>query len=119
MPVGYLVTVVSAGLFTMLALAPRRRPRMLAYLSFLSAAVFNELPFLVLAYVLASTLIAAGQGDLQGAGGGACAGVAVLTAGGLGVVAWRATQTRRAMDCALSDGLGDPWRSQLPPPVLC
>jgi acetyl esterase/lipase len=115
LPVGYALPVVFVALGTLLALAPRRRPRAVASLSYLSAAVFNELPFLVFAFLLASTLLALGQGDIHGPAGAAGIGVAGLTSGGLALVAWRARQTRPTLDRALADGLGDDWRAEIEP----
>lgn len=114
-PIGFLVTVTAAALLTLLALAPQRRTRALRSLSFLSAAAFNELPFLVFASVMAATLLAVGQGDLRGRGGAACAGLAALTTALLATVAWRATRTARAVERALADGLGETWRAELQP----
>ena len=69
MPIGYLVTVAFVALLTVFAFAPIRRPRSLALLSWGLSLVINELPFLAFYWLLAATLLAFGQGDIDSAGG--------------------------------------------------
>ena len=68
MPIGYLVTVAFVALLTVFALAPIRRPRSLALLSWGLSLVINELPFLAFYWLVAATLLAFGQGDIDSAG---------------------------------------------------
>ncbi len=56
--------------------------------------LLNELPFIAFYWLLASTLLAAGQGDLDTPGGWVAFGLAVLTTVGLVVVAWRGLRAR-------------------------
>jgi hypothetical protein len=106
-PVGYLVTVALVAWCAALALAPFRRPRRLAVLSWISGMVVNELPFPAFAFLLASTALAIAEGDIDSPGGVAIAGVAALAAAGLGVLVWRARRTAPAVARALREGLGE------------
>jgi hypothetical protein len=76
MPSGYLVTV---AVLTALAPAPIRRPRTLGLLSWGLGLVINELPFLAFYWLLAATLLAFGQGDIDSADRWVVFGLAVLT----------------------------------------
>ena len=69
MPIGYLVTVALIAWLTIFALAPLRRPRTLALLSWWFSLVINELPFLAVYWLLGSTLLAFSQGDIDSPGG--------------------------------------------------
>jgi hypothetical protein len=115
MPIGYLVTVAFVALPTVFALAPIRRPRSLALLSWGLSLVINELPFLAFYWLLAATLLAFGQGDIDSAGGWVMFSLAVLTSVGLGVIAWRGWRARPAVAQAMSEGLGAGWRNELHP----
>jgi hypothetical protein len=115
MPIGYLVTVAFVALLTVFALAPIRRPRSLALLSWGLGLVINELPFLAFYWLLAATLLAFGQGDIDSAGGWVMFSLAVLTSVGLGVIAWRGWRARPAVAQAMSEGLGAGWRNELHP----
>ena len=64
MPVGYLGVALLAGA-TLTALIPPPRSRALAWLTFRGSVALNELPFVAAAFLLASTALAAGQGDLD------------------------------------------------------
>ena len=59
----------------------------------------NELPFVVVYWLLASTLLALAQGDLDSPVGWVAFGVALLTLG-LALVAWRGLQAGPALDRA-------------------
>jgi acetyl esterase/lipase len=97
----------------LLALAPLRRPLALGTISFLSGFVLNELPFVAFYYLLVSTWLAIGQGGLDSPSDWAAAGLAVLAAAGLVVVAWRGLRTGPVVNRALSEGLGAGWRTAL------
>lgn len=88
-PIGYLVAVTFVACCTLVALVPLRWPRALAAISFRFGAALNELPFVAFYLLLASTLLAIGQGDIDSPGGWAMVALAVLTTVGLVVVAWR------------------------------
>lgn len=102
MPFGYLVTVGVIALPTALALRPLRRPAVLASLSFRLRLVINEVPFLAFAWLLASTLLAFGQGDISSPGAWVLVGLAALVAAGLAAIAARTTgscRTRSSPRC--------------------
>ena len=75
----------------------------------------NELPFVLFYCLLASTLLALGQRDLDSPVGWVAFGVAVVTTLGLALVAWRGLQAGPALDRALSEGLGSGWRKAVDP----
>ena len=106
MPRSYLWAVVVVAVETLAALVPLRRPRPLASLSFALGYLINELPFVALAWVLGSTLLALGRGDLGSPGGLAVLGLAVVTTGGLVVVARRGLRAGPAVAHALHRDLG-------------
>lgn len=64
MPNDYLVHVLVLGLATAAALAPPRRPRLLARAAFLAGMVVNEVPQLALALLALSTTVAIWSGEL-------------------------------------------------------
>jgi acetyl esterase/lipase len=114
-PIGYLVTTALAAVCTLFALAPVRLPSALGRLSSILGLVVNELPFVAFYWLLASTLLAAVQGDLETPVGWVAFGLAVLTTVGLLVVAWRGLRTRPALDRALSEaGIPAGLRRRLP-----
>ena len=99
---------------TVFALAPpqprRSSPSNLSYwLGFL----LNELPFAACYWLLTSTLIAFGQGDIDSPVGWVAFGIAVATTAGLALVARRGLRAAPAIDRAMSEGLGDGWRTRL------
>jgi len=108
-----MVTTAIVAWCTLLALAPLRRPLALGTISFLSGFVLNELPFVAFYYLLVSTWLAIGQGGLDSPSDWAAAGLAVLAAAGLVVVAWRGLRTGPVVNRALSEGLGAGWRTAL------
>ena len=73
------------------------------------------MPFVTFYWLLASTLLAFGQGDIDSPGGWVAFGVAVVATAGLAVVAWRGLQAGPAIDNAMSQGLGADWRSHIDP----
>ncbi|WP_046472119.1 four-helix bundle copper-binding protein [Allosalinactinospora lopnorensis] len=89
MPIGYPVTVLLVAGCAFFALAPLRGPRPLDVVSFRFGLLLNERPFVAFYWLLASTLLVLGQGDLDSSGGWTGFGVAALTTLGLGAVARR------------------------------
>jgi acetyl esterase/lipase len=111
-PVGYLVGVTFVAWGTLFAVArPRPRQSSPSNLSFRFGYLLNELPFIAFYWLLASTLLAFSQGDLDSPGGWVAFGLAVLTTAGLVVVAWRGMRAGPAVDHALREGLGAGWRT--------
>ncbi|HEY7206746.1 MAG TPA: alpha/beta hydrolase [Gaiellaceae bacterium] len=116
MPIGYLWTTAIVGWCTLFAVAARRpkRPQR-SSLSYWFAFLINELPFIAAYWLLASTLLAAGQGDLSSPVGWVAFAIAVITMLGLALVAWRGTRARSAVQAALDEGLGADWRTAVDP----
>jgi alpha/beta hydrolase fold len=111
-PIGYLVTVALLAWCTLFALAPPRpRESTPSNISYWFGFLVNELPFVALYCLVGSTLLAAGQGDLDSPGGWAAFGVALLATLGLVVVARRGLRAGPALDDAFSEGLSAGWRS--------
>jgi acetyl esterase/lipase len=108
-PVGYLITTALAAIGTLLAIAPLRRPPLLAALSFRFGLVINELPFIACYYLDASNVLAISQHDVTSAGGWTALALGVLAAAGLGIVVWRGWQTSPAVHAALAEAFGDDW----------
>ncbi len=113
-PIGYLVGVAIIAWCTLFAVAPPRpRQSSPSNMSYWFGFLLNELPFAAFFLLLASTLLAFGQGDIESPGGWVVFGLAVLTTVGLVVVAWRGLRTGPAIDHALSEGLGAGWRTAI------
>jgi acetyl esterase/lipase len=89
-----------------MALAPLQRPRLLGFAAIGYGYVPSELPNLVFYYLIVSTLLAAGQSNIDtSAGWGGLALCAIATAG-LVLITVRTRHTRPALDRALAEGLG-------------
>jgi acetyl esterase/lipase len=110
-PVGYLLSVAVVATVTLLTLAPLRRPRLLADLSFRFGLLLNEVPVFGCYWLLGWTLLAVGQGDVGTPGAWGVVGLAVLTAVGLVVIAWRGLLAAPAVEQALAEGLGPGWQA--------
>jgi acetyl esterase/lipase len=96
-----------------LTVAPLRRPRTLAMVSWAVGMVPNELPFLFMLILVASwapPIVAEGLTSVRDWVG---LTIALATAAALVIVAWRAFRARRALELALDDGLGAGWRAQI------
>ena len=94
MPVGYLWTVVLVSWGVACALTRWRR---LGSVAAIPALVVSELPFLVGYLLVASTVLALADGDLDSAAGAAGAGVALLAFTGLVVIVRRALRADAAL----------------------
>lgn len=112
-PVGYMITVAIAAWCTFFALAAPRRPNLLAKSSWLFGMIINEVPFLAGLFLIASTVLAALESDLEMLPGRIAAGAAGAVLVGLCVVAWRGVRSDRAVDEALAKGLGAEWKTVL------
>jgi hypothetical protein len=74
--------------------------------SFRVGLLLNELPFIALYYLLAATLLAFGQGDIDSPAAWSVLGLAALTAAGLAVIVRREARAGPAAARPLRDGLG-------------
>lgn len=127
MPYGYLTSTVLLALGALVALAPvPRRYPVVGTLGFVAGLMVNELPFLAMLWLAASTALAFVEGDIAGAGAWAAVGVAGLTAAGLVVVARRSLSAPGVVRAALAEAFGDatgeavratPWASILLRPL--
>ena len=80
-------------------------------LSFVFESVANELPFLVVYWLVANTALAAAQGDIDSPLGWVALAIAVCTLVGSAFVIGRAAQAGAVLDDALMAGLGNEWRA--------
>ncbi|BDZ39457.1 alpha/beta hydrolase [Microbacterium suwonense] len=116
-PVGYIITVVVLAWCTFFASAAPRRPDLLAKSSWFFGMVINEVPFLAIYFLIASTALAASEGDLDSPSGRIAAGFAGVVLAGLVIVAWRGVRSDRAVARALDRGLGAGWRGRVTSPL--
>ena len=94
MPAGYLWTVALIAWGVVCALT--RWPRLGSF-SAIPALLASELPFIIGCYLIASTVLAAADGDLDSPGGAAGAALALLALVGLVVVVCRALRAHAAL----------------------
>ena len=114
MPFGYLVAITLFTWCTLVALAPVRRPAPLAHLSFFSAVLFNELPFVAFLLLVVTIASNVGQSGLDSAAAWAGGvGLTVVVVLGLALIALRELQTGPAVERAMGDGLGADWRTDI------
>jgi acetyl esterase/lipase len=105
-PIGYLVTVLLAALCTLVAIRPPRpRRSSRSNPSYFLGVVVSEQPFLVVYWLLASTLLAFAQGDVGGPAGWAIVGLAVATCAAGPILVRRQLRAAPAVDSALAEGL--------------
>ncbi|SED93348.1 alpha/beta hydrolase [Streptomyces sp. TLI_105] len=117
MAVGYLATVVPAALIAVFCLVPLRGPKPLFSLGHRLALVFNEMPFLVVYALAASTVLAFAEGDIATGADWAAVGLAVASAAGLAVVARRGMRTASVIRGALDEALGAGTGTRRRPPL--
>lgn len=115
MPVGYLFTVAVVALAMLLAVRPVRRPAPLRTASWALASIVNESPFVAFYWVLAATLLALADGDLDTPVAWIAVGVACVTFVGTPVLIRRSLAAGPAVEEALDDGLGQGWRDVIAP----
>lgn len=115
MPFGYLFTtmVIAWGTFFAIAARPPRRSKR-SSLSYWFGFALNELPFLAFFWLLASTLLALGQGDLTTPIGLVGLGIALAATAGLVVVVRRSLRARPTVEAALAESIGVDLRIRLP-----
>ena len=99
-------TIAPVTLVTLAALRPARRPRLAASASFWLGYLVNEFPFFAFCWLVVATLLALWSERLDSTGGFTVLGLAVVTAGGLALVMWRALQAGPAVAAALRRDLG-------------
>ncbi|MDT0156210.1 alpha/beta hydrolase [Microbacterium sp. ARD32] len=116
-PIGYLITVTILAWCTFFACVAPRRPNLLAKSSWLFGMIVNEVPFLAAYFLIASTALAASEGDLRSAPGRVAAVFAAVVLAGLVVIAWRGIRSDRAVARALNKGLGTDWRDRVQVPL--
>ncbi|QEU90359.1 alpha/beta hydrolase [Streptomyces kanamyceticus] len=117
MAVGYLMTVVLAALIAVFCLVRIRGPKPLFYVSYRLGLVFNEMPFLVVYALAASTALAFAEGDIETAADRVAVGAAAASAVALAVVARRGMRTARAVRLALDEALGAGTATRRRPPL--
>ncbi|WP_239770594.1 alpha/beta hydrolase [Streptomyces sp. CL12-4] len=115
--VGYLVTVVLAALIAGFCLIRIRGPKLLFYFSYRLGLVFNEMPFLVIYALVASTALAFAQGDIATAADRVAVVVAAVSAAGLAVVARRGMRAASVVRLALDEALGAGTGTRRRPPL--
>ncbi|HEY1738722.1 MAG TPA: alpha/beta hydrolase, partial [Acidimicrobiia bacterium] len=115
MPFGYLVSTVIAAIAPALALWPRatRGPR--ASPAFVVESVANELPLPILYWLVATTLLAVAQGNIDTPVGWLGLAIAIAAAVAVGAVVQRARAARPALDAAFAAALGRDWLGGLAP----
>ncbi|MFG2824004.1 alpha/beta hydrolase [Kitasatospora sp. NPDC048365] len=117
MAVGYLVTVVSAGAIAVLCLLPVRLPGPLFHVGYRLGLVFNELPFLALYGLAASTVLAFAEGDIATGADRVAVALAGVAAVGFAVVARRGMRTAPVVMLALDEALGSGTARRRRPPL--
>lgn len=117
MPIGYLIPALLVLLSLYFVGAPPAWPRPFQFW-WVVAAVFNELPFLVLLALAANTTLAFYQGDIVSLGGWITVGFNVAAAAGLVVMARWSLEAAPALNRALAAELGDEWTARLDRPLV-
>ena len=96
----------------LLALRPLGRSGRLGRVSFFVSAAVNESPFLGFYWVLAATLLAFAQGDLDTPVAWAALALAAVSFIATPVLVRRSLRARPALERALAEGLGAGWRER-------
>ena len=115
MPIGYLIAIgvpvagMAMGAQTAAPVRPARHPQLAA------ERVVNESPFVAFYWVLAVTLVAPAQGDLESPAGWVGAAIAAGSFLAAPVLVGRSLRARATVDHALDDALGPHWRARLGP----
>ncbi|MEB3961683.1 alpha/beta hydrolase [Streptomyces kunmingensis] len=86
-------------------------------MSFWFGLIINEVPFVGIYVLAASTALAAAQGDLDSAGAKVTAAVAAAATLGLAVCAWLGVRSAHVVGQALEQGLGTGWRDRVRTPL--
>jgi acetyl esterase/lipase len=111
-PVGYLISTGLMAVFVLFAVAPPRPPESSPFrLSYWFGFLVNELPFVALYLLVASTVLAVIQNGVHSPVFWAGLALAFASAIGLAFVVGRALRTRPAVELALREGLGSGWQA--------
>ncbi|PWU25027.1 MAG: esterase [Candidatus Rokuibacteriota bacterium] len=114
MPIGYLISTGLLATCTLFALVPPHPRRSSPFrVSFLLGFLVNELPFVAVYVLAASTALATVQTGVHSAVFWVAFGLAVLMSVGLAVVVRRSLQTGPELERALDKGLGAGWRRHI------
>jgi acetyl esterase/lipase len=105
-PLGYAISTVFAAVFVWFGLRPRPTNGPRVTLSFVLASAASELPVLMLLLVVAPTMLAASEGDLDSLAGKAAFALASLTVAGVAVSVVLAARTVGVLESALRAELG-------------
>jgi len=115
MPIGYLITVGLMAAGMLVAVRPLARSGPLGTLSWLVSAAPGESPFAALAWVLAATVLAFAQGDLDTPAAWIALALALASFAVTPVLVRRSLATRTVVARALERELGAGWRRALDP----
>ncbi len=112
MPIGYLITVLLAAVGTAVAIRPPH-PRSCGpfRVSYVLSFVVSEQPFIAFYWLLASTLLAFAQGDLDQPAAWVVASLAGASCAALPILVRRELRAPATVDAALAQGLGPEWRA--------
>ncbi len=101
--IGYSITVLILAWCTWWAVIPQNGSRRLAFVSFIFGFVINELPFPAIIWLLASTILAFLQGDINSIISWIIFGLAILTASGLAIIFFRGLKSIQIVFLAIED----------------
>jgi acetyl esterase/lipase len=111
-PIGYLITVLLATVGTALAIRPPHPRHSGPFrVSYVLSFVVSEQPFIAFYWLLASTLLAFAQGDLDRPATWVVAALAGATCAALPILIPRELRAAATVDAALAQGLGPDWRA--------
>lgn len=117
MPVGYLLTVGVLVVGLLVAVRPLARSGPLATAGWILSAVPAESPFAALYWLLAATLLALAQGDLDTPAAWTAAAVGAASFAVTPILVRRGLRTRAVVEGAFVRELGAAWRDDLDPDV--
>jgi acetyl esterase/lipase len=113
MPIGYVISVTVVAVGMILSLKPLGRSGRIGTISFFFSAAVNESPFLGFYWVLAVTLLAFAQGDLDTPVAWAALALAAASFIATPALVRRSLRAGPALEHALVEGLGEGWRSAI------
>jgi acetyl esterase/lipase len=113
MPIGYVISVTVVAVGMLVSLKPLGRSGRLGTISFFFSAGVNESPFLGFYWVLAATLLAFAQGDLDTPVAWAALALAAASFIATPALVRRSFRAGPALEQALVEGLGEGWRTAI------